>query len=294
MTVSLLSRFQGCLLLTLAGTDSLPGLQRWANLFPAGSYQGPLPASVWQGPDLRWQSPGEFYRWLVVLALWHHENAVGFSTDLGRSALLFAQQCPTQALSTGDQLWLQLWQRLLTLILSERFTLAQLPDLWRPDGVRFLLGPLPLPAALSQQCQGTLGAIALALEHYQAPVFPASPEPPLSLAQALPWSFYHWAALPAQPRLSLGQCQGNPLAALGLPFTAALSGGFNGEAIIRQAIAAPPSFVSGVNQFAQRHFLAWAGGLCPQTGALTSTAPLGMQRRSGLKLISQRDYGHFS
>ena len=300
MTVSLFSRFQGCLLITflaagdegsLNGLEITPCLNQWSTIFHSRPYQGTLPATVWQEDQLRWQSMADFSRWLVVLALWHHENPTGFRDDLGRSAAQFAAQFPDQALSILDQVWLQLWQRLLTLILSERFTLAQLPDLFSnafcPDPIR-------------HDCQGDLQAIATALENYQAPVFSKSPTSQSAYAHGLAWAIYCWADTPAQPRLTVKRFQSKPFSVSMLPFASALSGAYNGEKIARQTLTGPPvaetSLMSLINHFAHQHFLQWLG--CPSTSstfsALASAAPLVMQRRSGLKLVSQQDYEQFS
>jgi hypothetical protein len=300
MTVSLFSRFQGCLLMTfLAAGDEgsvnrleiTPYLNQWSTIFHSRPYQGTLPATVWQNDQLHWQNRADFSRWLVVLALWHHENPVGFQADLGRLVTQFTAQFPDQALSTLDQAWLQLWQRLLTLILSERFTLAQLPD---------LLLKAPFPPSIKHDCQGDLQAIATALENHQAPVFTNSPAAQSVYAHGLPWSIYCWADTPAQPRLTIQRFRSQPFSPSIVPFTSALSGAYNGEKIVRQALTGPPfaqtSLMSLVNHFAHQHFLQWLG--CPSTSsafsALANAAPLVMQRRSGLKLVSQQDYEQFS
>ena len=271
-------------------------LKQWSRIFHY-PYQGPLPEMVWQGDDLHWHSVEDFCRWLVVLALWHHENPAGFQADLGRSAKQFARHFPDQTLSTLDQTWLQLWQRLLTLILSERFTLTQLADVFRSP---FFLAPLNLTESITSDCQEILQAIATALENYHAPVFAKSSEPQVSYAHTIPWTFYCWGATPDQPRLSLIQAQTKTSAALILPFTSALSGAYNGGKIIRQALTPPHAshtpLMLLINHFAHQHFLQWLGGPSRSSGfsALASSAPLVMQRRSSLKLISQQDYEQFS
>ena len=308
MTVSLFSRFQGCLLMTFVATgESVPGetaiaanLESWSRIFHRQPYLCPLPPTVWQDDHLHWPRITDFCGWLVVLALWHHENPAGFKEDLGHSVTRFNQQFGDRRLprlDDLDQAWIQLWQRLLTLILSERFTLAQLPDLWRSP---FFDAPLGLPDPIRHHCQRDLTAIATALHHYQTPVFAQSPESPPSFAQVLPWAIYHWAATPAQPQLSLHQSQANPSADRMVPFTAALTGAYNGEQIIRPALTPSPlsqtALMSLINQFSQRHFLQWSGNpsASSEFSPLTSAAPLVMQRRSGLKLISQLDYEQFS
>ncbi|MEB3160145.1 MAG: hypothetical protein VKL20_01655 [Synechocystis sp.] len=306
MPVSLFSRFQGCLLLTLlagqeegTGQDTTipPRLESWSTIFHSCPYPGSLPAMVWQGEDLQWQSIVDFSHWLVVLALWHHENPSGFSTDLGRSAIKFTHQFPDYALSSLDQAWLQIWQRLLTLILSERFTLTQLPDLWRSP---YLLDSLGLTDPIAQSCQRDLTAIATALENYQASPFPSAAPNQFALAHTIPQAIYHWAITPTQPRLSLLRAQTLPNSPWGLPFTAALSGAYNGKTIVKQALQTPQfsqtPLMSLIRRFAHHHYRHWLSGLSAPSNvlALAGAAPLVMQRRSGLKLVSQQDYDQFS
>jgi hypothetical protein len=306
MNVSLFSRFQGCLLLTfLAPGDGglvnekaiITRLNQWSTMFHPHPYQGPLPTTVWQGEDLPWQGLEDFCRWLGVLALWHHENAAGFRTDLRRSAARLSRQFPDRPLSPLDLAWLQIWQRLLTLILSERFTPAQLPDLWRSP---YLINSLDRRDALAQSCHRDLTAIAVALENDQAPCFTPSYPTQFSLTQGIPQAIYDWAVTPAQPRLNLLRSQGKPDAARIVPFTAALTGAYNGETISHQALGSsqffPIQLVSLINHFAHHHYQSWSGGLSTSSPppTLASAAPLVMQRRSALELISQQDYAQFS
>jgi hypothetical protein len=303
MGVSLFSRFQGCLLMTFLAAGNNGGinetaitanLELWSSIFHSSPYAGTLPPTVWQKANLRWQGPGDFCHWLVVLALWHHENAAGFSTDLGRSVAQFSRQFPDYALSPLDQAWLHLWQTLLTWILSERFTPAQWPDLWRSPS---LVDSLGLTPPMAQDCQRDLAAIATALSHYRDfPLPPAAPDQ-LAFAISIPHAIYDWGITPTQPRFTIHRSQTRPNSAEVLPFTSALSGAYNGGTIINQALQTSQCcqtspIMSLICRFAHQHCQHWLGSLSTSSNVLplAIAAPLVMQRRSGLKLVSQQDY----
>lgn len=307
MTVSLLSRFQGCLGMTLAATHGdrpLDCLSRWSIGLQSSPYYGP--AASWLdegliGPSINSaNSVNEWLSGLVVLALWHHEYPDGFRGDLGRWLAALARQFPDQVLSREDQAWLQIWQRLLTLILSERFHPSQLPPLLRSP---FLTDPLGLPPAIIQDCQAGLTAIATALEQSHGldgqKIKTSRCSPADNFSGAIAWAIYCWADTPAQPLLSLHQCQSSPLGAHSLPFVAALSGAYNGQEISRHTLTMPATSRSQVNDFACQLLRQWSGSLGSlgpflELSSLTSAGPLATQHRSGLKLISQQDYVQFS
>lgn len=309
MTPSLFSRFQGCLLMTFLAPGNDPAideaaitsqLQSWGRMFHAHPYQEFLPEQSWDANNVLWPTPAAFCQWLVVLALWHHENPRGFSRDLGRGAEQFPRHFPHHPLSPLDQVdqtWLHRWQRLLTLILSERFTLAQWPALWRSP----FWGDFPtLTESMKKKDQQNLMAIATALDPHQTPHFAQVSPDQTPLADQIPRAIYHWVVSSAQPRFTLLQCRADSVSPLTLPFTAALSGAYNGETIVRQALGGnlvPHAALIGlINQFTQQHFLQWSGSLSAVStvSSLTNAAPLVMQRRSSLKLVSQRDYGPFA
>jgi hypothetical protein len=143
-------------------------------------------------------------------------------------------------------------------------------------------------------CQERLKAIATAIKQYHPAILTKALAEATPLIRSVARAIYYWGTTPAQPRLTIIQGQKDPGAILTLPFTSALSGAYNGENVIRQAIEAaqspPASLIGLINHFAHQHFLQWLGCLSAPlaTSSLAPAIPSVMPRRSGLKLISQQ------
>lgn len=326
MALSPLSRFQASLLLALGGKDwdenhqnranFLRWVQPWQYIL-SEPYQTPLPERFWQNalsqqPAL---TTAELVNWLIVLALYHHENPFGFRQDLSHWFHLCQNHCP--AWVGGDQAEpaLLLWQRLLTLILSERFAIHQLPALLRAPAQWWPVTPAP---AFSPELRQGLTAIAACLENYVSPrTMGKTTDPWIDLVGT---AIYLWGKNPAQPRLIIRQLRmaeqssskaialspprknqvnhpgQNPYPGILSPLTLALVGAYNGMEISQQALITDHRSTVRANflPLGQQLWRRWSGRLSVGSGqenpALAVAPPLGMQRRSSLKLVSQQEY----
>jgi hypothetical protein len=326
MALSPLSRFQASLLLALGGKDWDEAHQNQANFLRwsqpwqyilSEPYQTPLPERFWQNA-LSYQpalTTAELVNWLIVLALYHHENPFGFRQDLSHWFHLCQNHCP--AWVGGDQAEpaLLLWQRLLTLILSERFAIHQLPALLRAPAQWWPVTPAP---AFSPELLNGLTAIAACLENYiSLQSMGQTTDPWIDLVGT---AIYLWGKNPAQPRLIIRQLRmaeqssskaiappllnknqanhsdQNPYSGILLPLTLALVGAYNGMEISQQALTTDHRSAVRANflPLGQQLWQRWSGRLCVGSGqenpTLAIAPPLGMQRRSSLKLISQQEY----
>ncbi|MBD2652550.1 hypothetical protein H6G45_03355 [Synechocystis sp. FACHB-383] len=327
MALSPLSRFQACLLLALGGKDqkqcqpsldSLPPWEEpWGNLL-ASPYQTCLPQTFWQNALSRQPTftPPQLINWLIVLALYHHENPLGFRQDLSHWCHLCQNHCPEWVGGAQAQPALLLWQRLLTLILSERFTVPQLPVLLKQPEKWWPIGPAP---TFSPMLLNHLTAIAEYLQnHAPRRTMGQSPDPWVDVVGT---AIYLWGKNPTQPRLIIRQLQSvdqpppkaivdslpnenqandpdlNPDPGILPPLTLALVGAYNGMEISQQALTTDHRSAVRANflPLGQRLWQRWSGQLCIGSGQehlpLAVAPPLGMQRRSSLKLVSQQEYG---
>jgi hypothetical protein len=326
MALSPLSRFQASLLLALGGRNRDETHQNHTNFSQWGQpwqyllsepYQTVLPERFWQNALL--QLPAmtfpELVNWLILLALYHHENPLGFRQDLDRWLKLCQDHFPQWNPGDNAQEALLLWQRLLTLILSERFAVHQLPALLKQPEQWWLVTPAP---AFSPELRQGLTAIATSLENYASPKTIGQTADPWIHGVAT--AIYLWGKNPAQPRLIIHQLSmaeqssseaiatplprknqanhldQNPYPGILPPLTLALVGAYNGMEISQQALttdhrsAVRAKFLPLGQQLWQR----WSGHLCVGSGQENSASavapPLGMQRRSSLKLVSQQEY----
>lgn len=320
MALSPFSRFQGCLFLALGGhfldknhnQRDLEGLwQPWVDILQQ-PYQARLPEQFWQNL-LPQERETDLVNSLIILALYHHENPLGFQQDLCHWFSLWQKISPSSSTMGKDQNPLLLWQRLLTLILSERFHFSQFPELLRNPDHWWADAPKP---AFSQYFLDSLTAIANYLENRQPINLHNLYHSEMHWQKFVSTAIYLWGKNPAQPRLILKQLQQlqhspntaiargtYPIPGLGFPLSSlslALVGAYNGMEISRQTLGKnhSPRFLAATLPLTQLLWQRWAGRLSTITelGSFSSVvfAPLGMQRRSSLKLVSQQDYGQLS
>ncbi|WP_223342700.1 hypothetical protein [Synechocystis sp. PCC 7339] len=297
MALSYLSRFQACLLLALGGKDQrqcqsnqasgYPWHEAWGHVL-AAPYQTPLPQTFWQKVLSRQPAltPPQLVNWLIVLALYHHENPLGFRQDLSHWCHLCQNHCPEWNGGDQSQPALLLWQRLLTLILSERFTVPQLPALLRQPERWWPVGPAP---AFSPIFLNQLTAIAECLQNYAPQTIGQSPDPWIDVVGT---AIYLWGKNPAQPRLIIRQLQSmnqphpkaiadslpnenqandpdlNPDPGILPPLTLALVGAYNGMEISQQALTKDHRSAVRANflPLGQRLWQRWSGRLRAGSG----------------------------
>ena len=324
MALSHLSRFQGCLLLALGGRflfevdgEEKVGalLQPWTDILQGEPYQSPLPLEFWQSLPAPTTEP-DFVNLLVILALYHHENPLGFQRDLCQWSKIWQKHFPLSTWSGTDESAICLWQRLLTLILSARFHPIQLPDLLKSPDHWWRDAP---PPPFSPDLLNSLTAIANYLETRQPVDGVDFCHGESSWTEIISTAIYLWSKNPTQPRLILKQLQKrqktavetnkgkgfNPIIA---PLTLALGGAYNGKNVSQQSLGKNhcPGFYHCLSPFIDLLWQRWSGQIPsisprhpyapahPIADLCEIASPLGMQRRSSLKLVSQQDYGQFS
>ncbi|AIE75462.1 MULTISPECIES: hypothetical protein [unclassified Synechocystis] len=326
MALSPFSRFQACLFLALGGKDQDQAQQNQAN-FPrwgqpwqqilSQPYQTPLPEMFWQNALLQLPAMAfpELVNWLILLALYHHENPLGFRQDLGRWLHLCQSRFPEYHGGDKAQEILLLWQRLLTLILAERLAIHHLPSLLKEPERWWSVAPAP---SFSPDLLNGLTAIARGLENNTPPQTMVQPLD--TWVKSVSYGIYLWAKSPDQPRLIIHQlrmAEQSPSRAIAnlvqnqaeyptpdhcltrtlSPLTLALVGAYNGIEISQQAVQTEhPSLVSAnLLSLGQQLWQRWSGllwvGSAQGNLPLALSSPLGMQRRSSLKLVSQQEYG---
>ena len=281
MKLSLLNRFQGCLqgACLTAQPDTLKAI---AALIPQLSFSQSLSLADWQ--DLT--APAQIWVALIPLMLFYHDCPAAFYQQL---RLLQANQ----RLSSLEIEAIALIFQVISLILRERFdprrdlrsNLASLSDFWK-----FGSGNNE-PPGLTAMLEKLTTAIADHLSLYQVR---QSLFPPRSELEAPGLALYCWLDSPDHFSLSWQRAKiiQNPLAII---LTGTLSGAYNGG--IGMPANESLTFESQpretlLGKLSQNLYYRWSGGQSPDLNRPqpVTTAPLVMQRRLGLKLISQCEY----
>ena len=268
-------------------------LNQWQEACRQQSYQTAIPFPCWEVLTSNTPTSHLFFYRLLIIALWHYENPLGFRDDLSRfteptlnSNVDVLPQTPI------DQGMVMVWQQLLTWTLSERFVPRQLPKLLRAQN----LWEFPtLDKAAQQLLEQGLFSLADILEQ-RGTVLPAAGFSSPSVAESLYWGIGQWAIAPDQPRLVAEQ-RPKPTDDwdIGLLCALALSGAFDSFRVIQTAFPPPPPSLSqAIGSWVNQFFQLWSGQTTESVNTVgVISAPQVMQRRSSLKLISQTEYVQF-
>jgi hypothetical protein len=281
MKLSLLNRFQGCLqgACLTAQPDTLKAI---ATLIPQLSFSQSLSLADWQ--DLT--APAQIWVALIPLMLFYHDCPADFYQQL---RLLQANQ----RLSSLEIEAIALIFQIISLILRERFdprrdlrsNLASLSDFWK-----FGSDNHETPG-LTAMLEKLTTAIA---DHFSLYQVRQSLFPPQSEQEAPGLALYCWLDSPDHFSLSWQRAKiiQNPLAII---LTGTLSGAYNGG--VGMPANESLTFESQpietlLGKLSQNLYYRWSGGQSPDLNRPqpVTTAPLVMQRRLGLKLISQCEY----
>lgn len=281
MKLSLLNRFQGglqgaCL---TAQPDTRPAI---AALIPHLSFSKSLSLTDWQD----WTTPEQIGVALIPLMLFYHDCPAAFYQQL---RLLQTNQ----RFSPLDLEAIALIFQIMSLILRERFdprrdlcsNLASQSEFWKFD---FENGEASGLMAMVEKISTAI-ADHLSLHQIRQSLFPLQSE-----QEALGLALYCWLDSPDHFSLSWQRAKvtQNPLA---IVLTGTLSGAYNGS--IGMPANESLTFESQpletlLGQLSQALYYRWSGGQSPALNRPqpVTTAPLVMQRRPSLKLISQCEY----
>jgi hypothetical protein len=281
LKLSLLNRFQYCLqgACLTAQPDTLKAI---AAMTPYLSFGKSLSLTDWQ--DLT--TPEQIWVVLIPLMLFYHDCPAAFYQQLRLLQM-------NQWLNPSETEAIALIFQIMSLILRERFdprrdlvsNLACLSDFWKFD---FENGEA---SGLTAMVEKLTTAIADHLSLYQVR---QSLFPPQSELEAPGLALYCWLDSPDHFSLSWQRAKiiQNPLAII---LTGTLSGAYNGG--VGMPANESLTFESQpletlLGKLSQNLYYRWSGGQSPDLNRPqpVTTAPLVMQRRLGLKLISQCEY----
>ncbi|MEB3192235.1 MAG: hypothetical protein VKL42_17990 [Snowella sp.] len=280
MKLSLLNRFQGALqgACLTAQPDTRPAI---AALIPHLSFSKSLSLTDWQD----WTTPEHIGVALIPLMLFYHDCPAAFYQQL---RLLQRNQW----LNPSETEAITLIFQIMSLILRERFdprqdlgsNLARLSEFWQFD---FDNGEASGLTAIVAKISTAIAA-HLSLHQVRQLFSPPSEQEALGLA------LYCWLDSPDHFSLSWQRAKvtQNPRAII---LTGTLSGVYNGS--IGMPANKSLTFESQptktlLGQLSQALYYRWSGGQSPALNRPqpVTTAPLVMQRRPSLKLISQCEY----